>query len=116
MAYLILGYAAAFMTQAPTLEQSALQGAKIGFVIYGVFDFTSTFMVCSSAYLLGMHPKCMTCCHNYERRLLTVGCCLQYNGWTLKTALLDTCWGTVMYALIGWLLSYLSTTELWQRL
>ena len=66
MAYLILGYAAAFMTQAPTPEQSALQGAKIGFVIYGVFDFTSTFMVCPSTNPPGICPKCMTCCHDND--------------------------------------------------
>lgn len=44
-AYLILGYAAAFMTKGRDHLDSAIQGARIGFVIYGVFDFTSTFMV-----------------------------------------------------------------------
>lgn len=43
-AYLILGYAAAFMTKGRNHVESAIKGAQIGFVIYGVFDFTSTFM------------------------------------------------------------------------
>lgn len=44
-AYLVLGYAAAFMTKGRNHVDSAIQGARIGFVIYGVFDFTTTFMV-----------------------------------------------------------------------
>ena len=35
-AYLVLGYAAAFMTRGATAVDSAIQGAKIGFVIYAV--------------------------------------------------------------------------------
>ena len=35
-AYLVLGYAAAFMTRGKTGADSALQGARIGFVIYAV--------------------------------------------------------------------------------
>lgn len=35
-AYLVLGYAAAFMTQGSTAVNSALLGARIGFVIYAV--------------------------------------------------------------------------------
>ena len=35
-AYLVLGYAAAFMTRGATVADSALLGARIGFVIYAV--------------------------------------------------------------------------------
>lgn len=82
-AYLVLGYAAAFMTRGKTGAESALQGAQIGFVIYAVFDFTTTFM---------------------------------FHGWGLKVAVLDTIWGTLMYTLIGFLLYFVETTSLWQRL
>ena len=36
LAYLVLGYAAAFMTKGVTAAESALKGAQIGFVIYAV--------------------------------------------------------------------------------
>lgn len=86
LAYLVLGYAAAFMTEAPTPEESALEGARIGFVIYSVcsnlsfidgialyfkfegvsanncpflqiFDFTTTFMASHPPSIKGMCVK-----------------------------------------------------------
>ena len=81
-AYLVMGYAAAFLTAAPTPEEGAAKGAQIGFVIYSVFDATSTFM---------------------------------YSAWTLKIAILDTVWGTLLYTILGWGLTWLETTSLWER-
>ncbi|KAK9830256.1 hypothetical protein WJX72_010629 [[Myrmecia] bisecta] len=48
--------------------------AALGFVIYSIFDFTSTYM---------------------------------YHGWTLKVALLDTLWGTTVFAATGAILDAL---------
>ena len=41
---------------------------------------------------------------------------VQFHGWGLKVAVLDTIWGTLMYTIIGFALYFVETTSLWQRL
>jgi uncharacterized membrane protein len=41
---------------------------------------------------------------------------MQFQAWGLKVAILDTIWGTLLYAIIGGLLSVVETTSLWERL
>ncbi|BDA45963.1 hypothetical protein COCOBI_08-0550 [Coccomyxa sp. Obi] len=68
IAYLIMGYAATF------LAYTWAESMRLGFAIYGIFDFTSTYM---------------------------------YDGWTIKVAVLDTLWGTILFALTGLVLQLL---------
>ena len=66
-----------------TMTSGFADGARLGFVIYSIFDFTSTFM---------------------------------YHGWTLKVALLDTLWGTILFSLIAGGLGQLPRVPQYQRL
>ena len=59
-----------------------LQMGRLGYVIYSIFDFTSTFM---------------------------------YHGWTMKVALLDTAWGTLLFTTIAALLKELNRGPQYQR-
>eukprot|EP00884_Botryococcus_braunii_P018732 jgi/Botrbrau1/5542/Bobra.0023s0026.1 len=68
LAYLVMTYAVTDMAS------NWVEAAKLGFVIYSIFDFTSTFM---------------------------------YIGWTLPVAILDTLWGTSLFATVGALLQLL---------
>lgn len=41
---------------------------------------------------------------------------MQFHAWSLKVAVLDTIWGTLLYTIIAALLSLAETTSLWERL
>ncbi|KAK9803837.1 hypothetical protein WJX73_005833 [Symbiochloris irregularis] len=77
VAYIAMGYGLA------TMASGYAEGARLGFVLYVIFDFTSTFM---------------------------------YHAWTIKVALLDTVWGTLLFTLIGGLLNELERIPQYHRL
>lgn len=65
------------------MTENWADGTRLGYIIYSIFDFTSTFM---------------------------------YHRWTLKFALLDTAWGTLLFTIIAAVLKELSRVPQYQRL
>ena len=57
------------------------------FAIYGIFDFTSTYM-----FHGGKSSLHQTCCMRRMQDMHALSCCCLLTGWSVKVAVLDTLW------------------------